>query len=483
MTAVQDKEKGQETEAVTVREGLERAARTLSPRSAGVTLNLVFDGEVERRTAAEPTSVSEGGALAAPTLLKRMPRETDAQGREVPAPTGVRALVRTHYLGILHDTAFKTFFSAWVTATLAPAEAGLYVSLATGLFTAPYLLLSAWAGRLADRTDKARLINRLKIVEVGLAVSGALALALGSPWGALAVVAALGTRSAVMSPAKYSLLAERVPSDKLGGANGWLELSTFLSLVVGTALGGALASWGAGPLASAAFGAAAVVGWWTSRTLLTTQGPAAPPAPPQAGPAPRMPAKLVRAGLAIAFFWLLSSIIQMNIFQFGAQTLGVGTGMVTGLLTAIGLATGAGALLAGKLSKDKVELGLVPLGAAGVALFLLDLGIFGGGSIVRAFIDLSLLSVSAGFFYIPLNAYLQQESPAAARGRFLGLANLMTFAAILGSAGVYWLLATALALTPAAVFTASAALAVAAAVPTFWFLRAPLREFIAKRLP
>ncbi|TPW21649.1 MAG: major facilitator superfamily protein, partial [Elusimicrobia bacterium] len=235
---------------VTVRSGLERAAAALSPRSAAVTLNLAFDGDVARRAAAEPTSVSEGGALAAPTRLQRMPRSVDAQGKEVPPPTGLRALVRTHYLGILHDTAFKTFFSAWVTATLTPGEAGLYVSLATGLFTAPYLLLSAWAGRLADRTDKARLINRLKVVELGLAAAGAVALALGSPWGALAVVAALGTRSAVMSPAKYSLLAERVPADKLGGANGWLELSTFLSLVVGTALGGALASWGAGPLAS-----------------------------------------------------------------------------------------------------------------------------------------------------------------------------------------------------------------------------------------
>ncbi|TBR20898.1 MFS transporter [bacterium] len=468
------------TDAAPLSTRLEKAVQTLSPRNAGVTLNLVFDGETARRGTAEPTSISEGGALAAPHLLKRMPRAVDAQGQEVPAPTGLRALVRTHYLGILHDTAFKTFFSAWVTATLAPAQAGLYVSLATGLFTAPYLLLSAWAGRLADRTDKARLINRLKVVEVGLAVGGAVALALGSPWGALAVVAALGTRSAVMSPAKYSLLAERVPADKLGGANGWLELSTFLSLVVGTAVGGALASWGAGALASVGFGAAALLGWWTSRTLLTTGAPVTPPAAGSSGPAPKMPAKLVRAGLAIAFFWLLSSVIQMNIFQFGAQTLGVGTGMVTGLLTAIGLATGTGAVLAGKLSKDKVELGLVPLGAAGVALFLLDLGLFGGGSVVRAFIDLSLLSVSAGFFYIPLNAYLQQESPAEARGRFLGLANLMTFAAILGSAGVYWLLATALTLTPAAVFTASAALAVAAAVPTFWFLRGPLKDLFRR---
>lgn len=452
-----------------------------SPKTAGVTLNLVFDGEAAHRETAEPTSISEGGALAAPHGLKRMQRSVDAQGKEVPPPTGLRALVRTHYLGILHDTAFKTFFSAWVTATLAPAEAGLYVSLATGLFTAPYLLLSAWAGRLADRTDKARLINRLKFVELGLAVAGFASLALGSPWGALAVVAALGTRSAVMSPAKYSLLAERVPAEKLGGANGWLELSTFLSLVVGTALGGALAAWGAGALSSAAFGAAAVVGWWTSRSLVTAAAPGAPaPAPTNAGTAPKMPAHLIRTSLAIAFFWLLSSLIQMNIFLYGAQSLAVGTGTVTALLTVIGLATGVGAILAGKLSKDKVELGLVPLGAAGVALFLLDLGLFGGGSVVRSFIDLSLLSVAAGFFYIPLNARLQKESPPEARGRFLGLANLMTFAAILASAGVYWLLATALALTPAGVFTATAALAVAAAVPTFWFLRAPLRDLLGR---
>ena len=456
---------------------LARIASRLSFAAAPAVLNAAFDGAAPRGPT-EPTSVSEGGALAAPTRLKRLPRERGANGREVPRPSGLRALVRTHYLGILHDTAFKTFFSAWVTATLAPAQSGLFVSLATALFTAPYLLLSVWSGRLADRTDKARLISRLQAVELVLEAAGAAALVMGSPWAALAVVGLLGTRSAVMSPAKYSLLAERVPADGLSSANGWLELSTFLSLVVGTALGGALASWGAGPFASLAFGSMALLGWWASR-MLSVAAPATP-APPVSGPVPRMPWNLVRTSLAIAFFWLLSSVIQMNIFLYGAQALGVGTGTVTALLTAIGLSTGVGALLAGRLSKDKVQLGVVPLGAIGVALFLLDLGLFGAGSLARAFIDLSLLSAAAGFFYIPLNAHLQKESPPEARGRFLGLSNLMTFAAILASAGLYWLLGSALALTPAGVFTATAAIAAVGAAATAWFLRAPLADFLRR---
>ncbi|MBI3298711.1 MAG: MFS transporter [Elusimicrobia bacterium] len=450
---------------------LKTLAAKLSFASAPSYLNAVFDGG-SQSDAGIHTPVSQGSGLAAPSRLGLLPKQTAPDGTEIPQPTGLRSLIRTHYFGILHDNAFKTFFSAWVTATLAPAQAGMFVSLATALFTAPYLILSVWAGRLADRTDKAALIGRIKAAELVLAVAGASALALGSYWGAAAVIAAMGTLSAVMSPAKYSLLAERVDSKDLSAANGWIELATFISLIAATAIGGALASWGVGAWASLAFGAAAVMGWWNSRRLAETGSVAAEKK--EDGPRPRMPWNLVRTAAAIAFFWLLSSIVQMNIFLFGAQTLGVGTGMVTAMLTAIGLFTGLGAVLAGQTSKDKVQLGVVPLGAIGVALALLDLGLFGGGSLVRSFIDLAVLSVAAGFFYIPLNAHLQKESPPEARGRFLGISNLMTFAAILGSAGLYWALSSLLALSPAGVFTATAGLALAAAALTTWFLRAPL---------
>ncbi|MBI3551596.1 MAG: MFS transporter [Elusimicrobia bacterium] len=395
-------------------------------------------------------------------------------------PPGFKPLLASHFLGVFNDTAVKTLFSVWVTALLPQGQAGLYIALATALFTLPYILFSVAAGRLADRLPKGRLLIALKAVEVAAVAAGAAAFALHSLPGVLAVIFILGAHSALMSPAKYSLIPELVKKEKLSRANGLMEMATFFSLIAGTAVGGLLyAALKVSPLlAAAVFVPVSAAGLWTSLRLKSAGQAAA--APGQAKP--RMPRALVLAALAIATFWFLSSILQMNLLLFAGHTLGLGAKSITAMLTLIGVATSLGSYAAGLLSKNKVELGIVPLGTLGVAACLFDLALFGAHSPVRAFVDLALLGFSSGLFYIPLNSYLENESPEASRGRFIGISNLMTFGAILASAGAFYLLNSLAALSPAAIFAASAALAAAAAVWTLARLRGPMKEFLARLL-
>ena len=59
-------------------------------------------------------------------------------------------------------------------------------------------------------------------------------------------------------------------------------------------------------------------------------------------------------------------------------------------------------------------------------------------------VDLMLLGFAAGFFIIPLNAMLQQRTPAGMKGRLVAFSNVTSFSAVLIAAGVPWLLTSAL---------------------------------------
>ncbi len=391
-----------------------------------------------------------------------------------PAPAkGFWSLVPAHFLGVLNDNALKTLVAVWVTGTLAKTSAALFMSLATGALVLPYLLFSVAAGRLSDRVHKGKMVIALKAAEVALAALAVGGLALGNPWILLGLLFLMGTHSAFISPTKYSLLPSMVAPERLTKANGVMEMASFLSLMGGTAAGGLL-YWlfpGALPAAGLFFVAVALLGLWPSLGLAKVGAPSQSPAPEASAPkGPPMSRPLYLAAAGLAFFWFVSSMLQMNIFMFAEHVLRSSSAAATALLMALGVATGAGSYVAGLLSEKFEKRGLV-LGAVGVALALLDLSLFGGGSLIRAVVDLVILGFSGGFFYIPLNTYLQKGSPEAVRGRNIGIANALGFGAVLLSAGAFWALSSGFGLDPSGVFLVNAGLAAAVAGGLVWKLR------------
>ena len=65
----------------------------------------------------------------------------------------------------------------------------------------------------------------------------------------------------------------------------------------------------------------------------------------------------------ISYFWFLGALFQMDLLLFGSETLKVSDQLVGLMVTCLAVGIGVGSMLAGKLSGDKVELGLVPLGS------------------------------------------------------------------------------------------------------------------------
>ncbi|HLS54709.1 MAG TPA: MFS transporter, partial [Zeimonas sp.] len=103
-------------------------------------------------------------------------------------------------------------------------------------FTVSYVMLAPFVGAFADSMPKGRVMFVTNLVKI---VGCLLMFFTVHPLLAYAVV---GFGAAAYSPAKYGILTELLPPEKLVAANGWIEGTTVGSIILGTVLGGALIS-------------------------------------------------------------------------------------------------------------------------------------------------------------------------------------------------------------------------------------------------
>lgn len=103
-------------------------------------------------------------------------------------------------------------------------------------FALSYVILAAFVGAFADSMPKGRVMfitNLIKVFGCSLMFFDI------HPLFAYAVV---GFGAAAYSPAKYGILTELLPAEKLVAANGWIEGLTVTSIILGTVLGGKIIS-------------------------------------------------------------------------------------------------------------------------------------------------------------------------------------------------------------------------------------------------
>src|SRR5262245_22824334 len=158
---------------------------------------------------------------------------------------GFRALLGAQFLGAFNDNAYRAMVSlaalggAGGLSSNAP-DRSLLVAAAGAVFVLPYLLFSTYAGWLADRFSKQRVILAAKAAEIGVMAAAWPALALGDPRLMLGVLFLLGTQSAFFSPARLGIIPELVPESDLSRAYGAMEMATFAGILAGASGGGLL---------------------------------------------------------------------------------------------------------------------------------------------------------------------------------------------------------------------------------------------------
>ncbi len=312
----------------------------------------------------------------------------------------LRGLLVAQFFGAFNDNAWKLIVAALalraararigVPGPALEAASQTQTTLVFVAFTLPLLIVSLPAGALADRVSKRSVILATRGVEVALMAAGTAAL-LADPSGwvlPLVVLGLMGAQSALFSPAKYGILPEILPHDRLSAGNALLETWTFLAILAGSA---------AGPWLLEAAGARPWIGG-LGLTGLGLLGFAAALA------VPRVPRGRAEGGLAVtlrgavealrsdrvlrlavigaAFYWGIASLLGQDVLVYIKTVLQVPDARLGVPLALFGVGVGAGCLLAARLSASKVEYGLIPLGAV---IALANVLIFGGvltGSVI-----------------------------------------------------------------------------------------------------
>ena len=395
---------------------------------------------------------------------------------EVLKTKGVQPFLWMQFLNAFNDNAYKLVVSLLaVLVTTNKASSGTYLSLAGFIFVAPFLLFSAYAGQIADKFEKRSVLIVTKAFEIAAMTFALFALVSGRIEWMLAVLFFTATQAAFLSPAKYGIVPELVQERDLARANGLLEMSTFVAIILGTMVGTALvAAWKHEPaLIGALLIGVAVMGSITSFKIVRT------PAPVEKRAFSWNPCGdvfigfwrlfqdriLMLAVMGTTFFWFLGAVFQMDLLLFGKETLHCSETQIGLLLASLAVGIGAGSMAAGRLSGDKVEPGLIPLGATGMAIAAALLA-FAVHSLIPAMLLLIVLGIMGGLFVVPLNAIQQHRPRHDERGRMLATANVVNTVGIMLSSGVIWLLHEVLHLSAARVIGVSAFLTLLAALYT-----------------
>ena len=355
-------------------------------------------------------------------------------------------------LGAFNDNVFRQAIIGLLGYMAIDADdKALYTQLAPAIFILPYFLFSAIAGQIAEKLEKARLIRITTAMEIAIMTIAAAGFVTQNMIVLLVALFLTGVQSTLFGPVKYSILPSVLKPEELTGGNGLVEMGTSISILIGMIAGGLIfALAGAqGPwVAGIAVIALAVAGNLTSRAIPPV-GAGAPELRIQWNPIPesvriwRLTRKqlAVRNGvLGVSWFWFVGTVLTSNLPVYAESYLGGSPTLYVFALAVFSVGVGIGSLLCEKLSARTVEIGLVPLGAFGISVFVFDLyfaqpvASMADGLTVRGFlaqpgstrvvIDLAGIGLSAGIFVVPLFALIQSRTPKGELARVIAGMNI-----------------------------------------------------------
>jgi len=372
-------------------------------------------------------------------------------------------LFSTQFLGAFNDSLFKQAVVLFVTYQLYsnPAKEFQFSAIAQALFMLPFFLFSAIAGQLADDHDKSRLIRIIKAAEIGIMLLGATGILLANIPIMLAAVFAMGVHSSFFGPIKYAILPQHLRKDEVLGGTGLVEAGTYIAILLGTILAGALASWpAAAALAVILF---AVLGYSAGRQV--------PPAPPAAE---RMPVNwhIIRASiqlvsatmhirrlflaiLSISFFWTIGAVLIIIFPPLVKNVLGANEQVASLFIGIFSVGIAIGSVLINRLLKNEVSARFAPASVITMGVFVMLLRYVAGSwekhmdthlttlsnflmHPMAALMIVALLGVAitGGMFVVPLYAFLTTTVPKTQTARTVAANNIVNSGAMVVGSGL-----------------------------------------------
>lgn len=320
------------------------------------------------------------------------------------------------------------------------------IAIVNALILLPFILLLSPAGFLSDRFRKARVMQFSAWIAVALCVGITLCYYQGWFWAAFGMTFLMAAQSAIYSPAKYGYIKEMFGKNRLGEANGVVSALSIVAILAGSfAFSFAFEAWFIDGSTNKAdvLRNIAPIGWLLIASsivelVMMYRLPAQiPRESPNSFPwkkfvsgrlfvedlAPLASRRVIRLSvIGLATFWSVGQVMLAAFPEFLKSNLGVmDTRVVQGVLACSGIGIALGSTLAGKLSRDHIESGLLPVGACGLAIGLLLLPTV--DSVYWAALDFLFIGLMGGMFIVPLNALIQYIADENALGKTLAANN------------------------------------------------------------
>jgi LPLT family lysophospholipid transporter-like MFS transporter len=367
---------------------------------------------------------------------------------------GFYTIMAAQFFSSLADNALFFVAIDLLASMKAPASLTPLLKLSFVLF---YVLLAAFVGAFADALPKGRVMFIANLIKV----FGCLLIFFDvHPLLAYAVV---GFGAAVYSPAKYGILTELLPPEKLVAANGWIEGLTVTSIIFGTVMGGALVAkrtsayllgfdvpfidTGIDTPTEAAL--CVVVGIYVLATLFNLR---IPDTGAKYAHQERNPIKLVadfancsatlwkdklgQISLAVTtLFWGAGATLQLIVLKWAEKSLHMPYEKATSLVGVVAIGIALGAAASARIIPLKKSLSVIPLG---IAMGIIVMGMTLVHSVTLAYPLLILIGVLSGFFVVPMNALLQHRGHVLmSAGHSIAVQNFNENLSILTMLAVY----------------------------------------------
>jgi len=410
--------------------------------------------------------------------------------------SGFIGLIVAQFFGAMNDNILKVVMTFMVINGVWSGRLGEGgQGIVSVCFTVPFMLLSGFAGQIADRFSKRTVTLWVKVAEIPIALVAGIGFYFENLYVTLFALTALTCQSSFFGPAKYGMIPELVPDRHLSRANGSINMLTNIAVIAGTVLAGVISdayfpkAGGEGlrwlPLAvlvgTAVLGL--IAAFWISplepgdRKLHLKLNPFATYI---AAIREMSKTRLLMVMMAWGYFYFLAGIALFIVPEY-TVVLEINHTEASVLMGVLGIAIGLGCAVAGFISGDQIEPRLTPVGAAGLVVFFFLLAAVppwmpDARPLVRvALSNVALLIFCAGFFagfyIIPLQALLQKLSPDDERGQFLGTANAVSFGFMTVSGLLYSAIRPLFGDEPQDIFYLSSALMLIGAAFFLWRLR------------
>ena len=395
-------------------------------------------------------------------------------------------LFATQLFNAFNDNHYKTAMVLIVVYQLynSTEDETLFSAVASFVFILPFFIFSALAGQLADMRDKALIIRRVKLAEIGLMLLGASGLYLA--WQdydlplsiplyfttietSVPIVIMLlalfwtGVQSAFFGPIKYAILPQHLKPGEVLAGTGLVEAGTYVAILGGTILAG----WVRVETAMWLIIVTAIAGYMVSRNV--------PDAPPMGEIKPidrnlwRSSIRLIDTArgdrqtwlaiIAISFFWTIGAVLFIQFPPLAKNILYASPQVASLFLVMFSIGVAMGSVGINRLLKGQVSARYAPVSVIAMGLFvvifyllvrnwngasdqgLLDIAQFIAQPLaVPVLLSLLGIAVAGGMFVVPLYAFLTTRSKPDAAARVIAANNIVNSGAMVAGSALSVLL-------------------------------------------